>query len=167
MKFFHYREYKKDGLLGMITDGEPNERYYWVQEALEMVRKWDHVILSYTWDHLYTNVGTGSRLAVNKAFEHVRGVVKPITDVETVQSKYDITMNEFTDGDGNKAFMLCNYDDPITGRNNKTTITFKNAKGVLYYRNGEPTTELLKGGKFEIELLAGEGVFVIPLYEKK
>ena len=167
LKFFHYREYKKDGLLGMLTDGVPNERYYWVQEALEMVRNFDHVLLSYEWDHLYTNVGTGSRLAVNPAFEHVRGVVKPITDVEAVKSKYDITMNEFTDEEGNKAFMLCNYDDPIMGRKNKTTVTFKDAKGVLYYRNGEPTTVLLEDGKFSIELEAGEGVFVIPLYEKK
>jgi hypothetical protein len=52
-------------------------------------------------------------------------------------------------------------------RSNKTAVTFENAKGVLYYRNGEPITSLLKDGKFEIELEAGEGVFVIPLYEKK
>ena len=167
LKFFHYREYKKDNLLGMLTEGEPNERYYWTQQALETLRKWDHVILSYTWDHIYTNVGTGSRDANNPAFEYVRTIEKPITNVTKVQSKYDITMNEFTDGDGTKAFMLCNYDEPLMGRTNKTTITFKEAQGVLYYRNGEPVTELLNGGKFEIELNAGEGVFVIPLYKNQ
>ncbi len=167
LKFFHYREYKKDKLLGMLTEGEPNERYYWTQQALETLRKWDHVILSFEWEHIYTNVGTGSRDATNPAFEYVRSIAKPITNVEKVQSKYDITMNEFKDADGNKAFMLCNYDEPLLQRKNKTTVTFKDeVQGVLYYRNGEPTTALLNGGKFEIELNAGEGVFVIPLYKK-
>ena len=75
-------------------------------------------------------------------------------------------MNEFTDADGNKAFMLFNYEEPMMKRGNKVTVTFKEAKGVLYYRNGEPTTEVLDNGKFTIELESGEGVFVIPLYKK-
>lgn len=166
LAFFLYREYKKDGLVGLLTDGQPNERYYWVQEALKTLEKFDHVLLSYKWDHLYTNVGTGSRLAKNPAFEYVRAKVKPIADVENVRSKYDITMNEFTDGDGNKAFMLFNYDEPMMKRNNKVDLTFKNADGVLYYRNGEPTTVGLKDHKFSIDLESGEGVFVIPLYKK-
>ena len=96
----------------------------------------------------------------------MRSIVKPITGVAAVKSKYDITMNEFTDGEGNKAFMLCNYDEPKLERKNKVTVTMQDASGVLYYRNGEPTTALLEKGKFEIELEAGEGVFVIPLYKK-
>ena len=166
LQFFCYREYKKDKLSGMLTDGVPNERYYWVQQTIANLRKWEHVYLNFKWDHMYTNVGTGSRDAVNPAFEYVRSVIKPITGVSAVKSKYDVTMNEFTDGDGNKAFMLCNYDEPKLERKNKVTVTMKDAGGVLYYRNGEPTTALLENGKFEIELEAGEGVFVIPLYKK-
>ncbi len=166
LKFFCYREYKRDNLLGLLTDGEPNERYYWVQDALKTLQKWDHVMLSFEWEHIYTNVGTGSKFSTNPAFELVRGIEKPITDVETVKSKYDLVLSEFTDGEGNKGVMLFNYDEPILGRKNKTELTFQNAQGVLYYRNGEPTTALLKDGKFEIELNAGEGVFVIPLYKK-
>ena len=122
--------------------------------------------LNYKWDHIYTNVGTGSRDSINPAFEYVRNIEKPITNVSGVKSKYDITMNEFTDGDGNKAFMLCNYDEPLNQRTNEVTLTFEKAQGVLYYRNGEPTTVLLEDGKFEVELEAGEAVFVIPLYKK-
>ena len=166
LEFFSYRDYTKDNLVGMVTNGEPNERYYWTQQAVQTFKKWEHVYLSYKWDHLFTNVGTGSRSAVNPAFELVRGKVKPITDVEKVRSKYDIIMNEFTDGEGNKAFMLLNYDAPILKRNNETTITFKEAQGVMYYRDGEPMTAVLKDGKFEIELKAGEAIFVIPLYQK-
>lgn len=166
VQFFCYRGYKKDNLVGMVSDGEPNERYYFVQQAIANLRKWEHVYLNYSWDHIYTNVGTGSRDSINPAFEYVRSIEKPITNVEQVQSKYDITMNEFTDTDGNKAFMLCNYDEPLLQRKNQTRITFKDAQGVLYYRNGEPVTTLLNEGKFEIELEAGEGVFVIPLYKK-
>lgn len=166
VQFFCYRGYKKDNLEGMVTDGEPNERYYWAQQSIANLRKWEHVYLNFKWEHIYTNVGTGSRDSINPAFEYVRSIEKPITNVATVKSKYDITMNEFVDGDGNKAFMLCNYDEPTLGRGNKTTITFQNAQGVLYYRKGEPITELLKNGKFEIELESGEGIFVIPLYKK-
>ena len=166
LQFFCYREYKADNLTGMTTEGVPNEKYYWVQQSIANLRKWEHVYLNFKWDHISTNVGTGSREATNPAFEYVRTIEKPITNVTKVQSKYDITMNEFTDGDGNKAFMLCNYDEPTLGRKNKVTITLKDAQGVLYYKEGEPITQALKGGKFEIELNSGEGVFVIPLYKK-
>ena len=150
----------------MITDGVPNERYYWVQDALKMLEKFDHVLLSYKWEHLYTNVGTGSRLAKNPAFEYVRGKVKPITDVNKVKSKYDITINEFSDANGNKGMMIFNYDEPMMKRNNKVELTFEKADGVLYYKNGEPTTSVLTDHKFTIELGSGEGVFAIPLYKK-
>ena len=166
LKFFLFREYKKDNLLGMLTDGVPNDRYYWVQEALNQVKKMDHVLLSYKWDHIYTNVGTGSRLATNESFEYVRSIVKPITDVKKLKSKYDITLNEFTDADGNKAFMVFNYEEPSLLRTNKVQITFKDADGVMYYRKGEPVTQVLKNKTFEIDLESGEGVFVIPLYKK-
>ena len=166
LKFFLFREYKRDNLLGMLTDGVPNERYYFVQEALSYVYKMQDVLLSYKWDHIFTNVGTGSKNATNEAFEYVRDIAKPITNVEKVRSKYDITINEFTDASGNKAFMLFNYDEPWLLRNNRVVINLKKAEGVMYYRNGEPITQLLENGRFEISLEAGEGVFVIPLYKK-
>ena len=166
LKFFLYSEYKRDNLLGMLTDGEPNERYYWVQQALKTLEKWDHVYLNYKWDHIYTNVGTGSKFAVNPAFEYVRDVQKPITDVTAIKSKYDLVLSEFTDGEGNKGCMLFNYDEPTLGRPNKVTLTFEKAEGAQYYQNGEMKTVLLEDGKFEVELASGEGVFVIPLYKK-
>ncbi len=166
LEFFSYRDYKADKLVGMVTDGEPNERYYWTQSAIGNLTKWDHVYRSYKWEHLFTNVGTGSKSATNPAFEMVRAKVKPITGVQALKSKYDIAMSEFKDDADNKAFFLLNYDEPILGRTNKVSITFESAQGVLYYRGGEATTEVLTGGKFEIELNAGEAVFVIPLYKK-
>ena len=164
LKYYGYRDFGTE--THMVTEGKPNERYYWTKEANEYIKKYEHVLLAFTWEHLYTNVGTGSRLAVNEAFELVRDIVKPITDVKTVKSKYDITMNEFSDADGNKAFMLLNYDDPINARKNKVQLTFNDADGVMYYRNGEPTVVELEKHKFNMELEAGEGVFVIPLYKK-
>ena len=150
----------------MLTAGEPNERYYFVQEAIQDLRKWEQVYLNYTWEHIYTNVGTGSRLSVNPMFEYVKPYEKPITNVTAVKSRYDVSLSEFTDGEGNKAFMLCNYDEPLLGRKNKTELTFDKAQGVLYYKDGEPTTVLLEKGKFSIELDPGEAVFAIPLYKK-
>ena len=166
LEFFCYRDYTKDKLVGMVTNGKPNERYYWVQQTIQTFTKWDHIYRNYTWEHLFTNVGTGSRTDINPAFEAVRGKVKPITGIEKVRSKYDIVMTEFKDGDNNKAFMLLNYDEPLMQRANKVTLTFSEAQGILYYRNGEPTTALLDDGKFVIELNAGEAIFAIPLYKK-
>ena len=166
INFYCFREYKTDKFLGMLTEGTPNERYYWVQEAIANLRKWEHVYLSYTWQHIFTNVGTGSRLAVNPMFERVKEKEKPITDVTAVKSRYDVVLSEFTGGEGNKAFLMTNYDEPTLQRSNKVTVTFGEAKGVLYYKDGEPTTALIENGKFEIELEAGEGIFVIPLYQK-
>ncbi|MBQ8230104.1 MAG: hypothetical protein IJZ32_05370 [Clostridia bacterium] len=164
LKYYDYIAWTNE--TSMIVDGEPTDIYYWVQEANEYVKKYEHVLLAFNWEHTYTNVGTGSRSASNEAFDLIRDKVKPITDVETVKSKYDITMNEFSDKDGTKAFMLFNYDDPYYLRKNKVQLSFENADGILYYRNGEPTTQVLENGKFEIELEAGEGIFAIPLYKK-
>lgn len=166
IKYFGYRDFEQGNLTCMITEGEPNERYYWVKQANENLKKFEHVLLAYQWQHIYTNVGTGSRLAVNEAFEYVRSYVKPITDVEKVVSKYDITLNEFKDKDNNKAFMLFNYDDPIYKRKNKVVLNFGNADGVMYYRNGESNIETLTNHEWSVELDSGEGIFVIPLYKK-
>ena len=166
INFYCYREYKQDKFLGMLTEGVPNERYYFVQEAIANLRKWEHVYLSYTWEHIYANDGTGSRLSVNPMFERVKDKEKPITDVKALKSRYDVVLSEFSDGENNKAFLLTNYDEPTLQRNNKVTVTFEKAQGALYYRDGEPTTVLLDNGKFEVELESGEGVFVIPLYKK-
>lgn len=164
MKYYSYIGYTNE--TAMIVEGEPSDIYYWVQQANEYVKKYEHVLLSFNWEHTYTNVGTGSRSASNEAFDLIRDKVKPITDVKTVTSKYDITMSEFSDKDDTKAFMLFNYDDPCYLRKNKVKLSFENADGIMYYRNGEPTTQVLENGSFEIELEAGEGIFAIPLYKK-
>ena len=62
--------------------------------------------------------------------------------------------------------MLVNYEEPSIKHNNKVTMTFDKADGVLYYKDGDPVVAGLKNKTFTIDLEPGEGVFIIPLYKK-
>ncbi len=171
IKFFGYRDWPQGNLRCMVTDGVPNEVYYWTKDVIADVKKIEHVLLAFNWEGVYTNVGSGSRNATNEAFEIAKArdyVMDKLSGISGVKSKYDLTVSEFSDGT-NDGFMIFNYDDPVNReRKNKTEITFEKADGVMYYRNGEPTIEVLGADKvFTVELDPGEGVFAIPLYAKK
>ena len=165
LSFYGYRDNLPEKHI--VTGGEPNQKWYWVQDVNTMIKKLDGILFNFDWEGIYTNIGTGSFFAVNEAFEAIKNEdLDSLSGVKTFSSKYDAIVGQFKDGNGNNGFMLVNYEEPSLTTTNKVTMTFDTADGVLYYRNGEPVVEALKNKTFSIDLAAGEGVFVIPLYTK-
>ena len=132
-----------------------------------MVKKLDGVIFNFEWEGLYTNVGTGNFFETVGHFEAVKNLdIDSLDGVKSFNSKYNAIVGQYEDADGNKGFMLVNYEEPSIKHTNKVTMKFENADGVLLYRNGDPTTIGLKDKTFTIDLEAGEGVFIVPLNKK-
>ena len=153
----------------MVTEGEPNELWHFTKKVNAYVKNFDHVFMNFKWEKLFAQVGSGSRSAVNEAFEIAKNknmLSTSLTGISKVENKFDIIISENTDGT-NDGFWVMNYDDPANARANKTSITFEKADGVLYYRNGESIVEGLGKDKIlTLDVDAGEGIFIIPLYKK-
>ena len=165
LSFYGYRDFPPEKHL--VESGEPNEKWYWVQDVNTMIKKMDGILFNFDWDGIYTNVGTGSFFEVNDAFDAInKDDLDSLRGVKSFTSKYDAIVGQFKDANGNDGFMLVNYEEPSIAHKNKVTMNFKDADGVLYYKDGEPIVEVLKNKKFTIDLEAGEGVFIIPLFKK-
>ena len=78
------------------------------------------------------------------------------------ESEEDAFAGIFEDKDGREGYLLVNFTDPALNRNNKITLTVKNATNAIVVKNGRETIEKIKNGKLELTLSAGDGVFVIP-----
>jgi hypothetical protein len=183
LEYFGYREASEGGGVEytmMTQGGKPNPVYYYVQESNAKISKFDHVILHFNkWDGIYTFVGTGNKTAEEECFDKLKNDCQPsikdeslkhnlsnLDGVKSFKSKYNCIAGQLQDEQGNKAFVVVNYDNRVMTRTNKVKIQFKKADGVLVYRDGEPTVMGLAGRTFEIELKNKEGVVVIPLYKK-
>ena len=151
----------------LVDGGVPNAKWYMTKDVIAMIKKLDGVLYNFEWDGIYTNLGTGSFFDTNEAFEAIKSDdLDTLRGVKSFKSKYDTIAGQFKDKDGNDGFMIVNYEEPSIKHDNKVTMTFENADGVLYYRNGEPTVEGLANKTFTIDLKPGEGVFIIPVYKK-
>ena len=170
LAYFGYCDWPSFNFKCMVTEGEPNELWYHVKKVNNDIKKFDHVFLNFKWEAILTNVGTGSRNSSNEAFEMAKVkdmVSNKLNGISAVNSKYDVFITELSDGT-NDGYWIMNYDDPVNARDNKVQVTFENADGLLYYRDGEPNVIVLGKDKvFELNVKAGEGVFVIPVYAKK
>ncbi|MBR2449052.1 MAG: hypothetical protein IKB30_02905 [Clostridia bacterium] len=165
LSFYGYRNYGSENHL--TIGGEKTDKWYWVQQVNQMVKKLDGVIFNFEWEGLYTNVGTGNFFETVGHFEAVKNLdIDSLDGVKSFNSKYNAIVGQYEDADGNKGFMLVNYEEPSIKHTNKVTMKFENADGVLLYRNGDPTTIGLKDKTFTIDLEAGEGVFIVPLNKK-
>lgn len=167
LSYYGYRDFPPESHL--MEGGEPRQKWYWVQEVNELIKKIDGIIYNFDFEGLYTSVGTGSFFETNEAFDLVRnevGYIKSLNDVKAFTSKYDTFTTQFKDKDGRKAFMLVNYEEPSVDHTNKVEMKFENADGILYYRNGERFVEVLKEKTFTVDLKPGEGIFMMPLYKK-
>ncbi len=165
LSYYGYRDYSTEKHL--VEGGEPRDKWYWAQHSMDVCKKLDGILANFEWNGIYTNVGSKSFFSENEAFERIeKDSLKKLNGVKSFKSNYDAIVGQFEDANGNDAFMLVNYEEPSIKHNNKVTMTFDKADGVMYYRDGDPYVVGLKNKTFTVDLEPGEGVFIIPLYKK-
>jgi len=165
LSFYGYRDFPPETHL--VEAGVPRDKWYWVKDINAVIKKLDGIMGNFEWKGVKTNVGTGSFFEINELFDLIKkGELSSLNGIKSVTSKYDSFVTQFADKDGRDAFMLMNFEEPSIDHTNKVQIEFDKADGVMYYRDGDPIIEALKDKTFTIDLKAGEGVFIIPLYKK-
>ena len=93
--------------------------------------------------------------------------VKSVLSLNSVTTSRDTLFGYFNDVDGNDGIMVVNYNETTLNLTDEVTLNFDSSKynKAICYVGGKKTVVNLSGGKLNLELGVGEGVFVIPFAE--
>ena len=158
---------QQDNGMYMCIGTDTTPIYDLVVEMNNELNAVDYVFASFeTWVGLKTFAATGKDLSTGLQMVADKGQnLDGLTNVTSVTTSKELVVGEMIDGDGNHGYMLVGYGDPmIDGEATDVSINFDGAAGFIVYRGGERTLVEAVDGVFSATLLAGEGVFVIPVY---
>ena len=167
MTYYEYGTFNSqdEGEFGLINlqDGTYNYTYDLAKTVNNEVHAFEDAYLNYE----YEGVMCFSALPAGQINSKFRGIAQKMTShdrIGKVTMTEDTIISAFKDDEGNDAFMLLNYTDPYFNLDDRVTVQFKDAKGLLMYRFGkEYVVPLNKDGTYTFELYPGEGRFIIPL----
>lgn len=155
-EYFCYRSYGHE-FLG-ILDPDGNDRLYdIVKTAGDRVARMEPILSQY--DSIGGYMVPGSVYSFNTA-AMVMAKHQFCQPYEVaVQGEYDTLVGCFT-GNGEKAYMLVNYTDPV--RNCVSKITLRGAqKPLTLWKNGEKSLLQRENGEFTVTVEPGNCAFVI------
>lgn len=145
------------------SGGEPvkTNAYYAVKAVNQEIKKFDHVFLTFDWQ------GTMAVAPEEATMSDVLGgVLNNNSNYQpenmTAKATEETIIGCMKDGDGRDGFMIVNATEPSAGKTSKVTIEIANATKAYAYIKGSKTEITLLNGVYELEVGAGEGVFVIP-----
>ncbi len=151
----------------LLTNLQPTDLYYYVKEAIAEIASFDHVFLSFDWQGTMAINGKNNATS-NSAFDVITDkTLKEASGIKSVSALEDCLIGSFKDADGNDGYLIVNYGEPTEGKKNTVSLEFEKAAGVAVYRYGIETVYGIASNKTDLELDAGEGVFLIPLSEKE
>lgn len=160
--------YHIEGTMAMVDEytGEPTQIYYDVQKVISEIKAFEDVYLSYEYNGTKT-YSAGLSYDVthrNPAFyeKYLKHQVKSFDKVESIFATQDTVVSEFFNNDGDKAYIMLNYADPIEKKVDNVTVRFKNAKKVDVIIKGITKTVDVVDGCIDISLEPGEGCMFIP-----
>ena len=169
--YFTYRKSFLGGFGGGCVENDasckPTDTYYWAQELNSEIAKFDHVYLSFVWEGV-TYVNGSNNLAEdeeysNPGFAQLATPLESLNGIKKVSATEDTLIGQFKDKDGRAGFVVTNFTEPTNMLKDVVSFEFANANRAIVYRNGERQIYEVKGGKLDLKLAAGEGVFVIPV----
>lgn len=141
-------------------DGTASESYYWAKEMNSYLKAMQEVYLSFNWEK--TLAVDGSQ-AQNQCINFMYMDKRPTLDkVSGISATEDALIGQFDNG-GKKAYMITNFAEPMTRKENIVELTFEDANAVVVYAKGEQKVYRLINGKAVFSLNVGEGAFVIPV----
>lgn len=167
MTYYEYGTFKTqhEGEFGLLNlqDGTYNYTYDLAKKVNNEIHAMEDAYMHFDYD----GVMCFSSLPAGKINMHFRGVANALKShprIGEVEIENDAVITSFKDDAGNDAFMLLNYTDPYFEMDNRVTVQFKDAKGLLMYRFGKKEVVALnEDGTYTFELYPGEGRFIIPL----
>ena len=155
-----------DGVLG--GNLQPGKVYNWAAQANNEIHAFEKAYMNFAWKSASvfgkTSITQFSKLT-NKASAY--GYISSVSTASSVS----VLIGNFDDADGKytfgakNAYMVVNYGN--TGSSQAAsdiTITFNGTpKRAIVYQQGEMEVVTLNGNDLTLNLMLGEGAFVIPL----
>ena len=169
--YFTYRKSFLGGFGGGCVQNDasckPTATYAWAQELNSEIAKFDHVYLSFDWEGV-AYVNGSNNLAedaeyANPSFSQLATPLESLNGIKMVSATEDTLIGQFKDKEGRAGFVVTNFTEPTNMLKDVVSFEFANANRAIVYRNGERQIYEVKGGKLDLKLAAGEGVFVIPV----
>lgn len=165
------KEFAENHVAMINRNGEKTAIYDAVKSANALIYDMDEVMMSVTFRGVYpvyVDNGKQSGKMDEKAMRYLSNTERVIAEIADfnvingVETDASIILSQFTDENNNEGFMLVNYNDPLEKISANVTLDLVDCNKIIVYRNGKATTEDVSGGKFAVEIPAGQGVFVIP-----
>lgn len=146
------------------NSGEPikTNAYYAVKAINQEIRKFDHVFLTFDWQGTMALAPSDTDMSTV-----LEGALSDGSNYEpenmTATATQETVIGCMQDDNGRDGYMIVNATEPSIGSTSKVTLHFKDAKKAVAYIKGTETEITLQNSTYEIEVGAGEGVFIIPL----
>lgn len=124
-------------------------------------------ILHFEWVGTKVYKGTNASDSYNAdAFEQVSGkVISSLRFINDVNCTYDTIISEMKDANGNKGYMVVNYSEPSQNLTDTVDISFEDQiQKAIIYHNGTKSVVNVENNALTLDLAAGEGAFVYPIY---
>ncbi len=135
-------------------DGNKTPIYDYASRLNHELLKFDHIFLSYK--------SVGQMVWPKEdapVYTYMEEPLEAFSSVKTVEGG-PVLMGCFEDEDGNQAIMLVNMTDPGRDEQIEVTVKFSGARALNVYTEGKKERVMLKNGKTEFVLGAGEGKFI-------
>ena len=152
--------------------GEKTGIYESVKKANSEILAFDHVLQQFDWIGTFTNdagqTNDDKPRTQNSSFRLLNRIsVKSVLSLNSVTTSRDTLFGYFNDVDGNDGIMVVNYNETSLNLTDEVTLNFDSSKynKAICYVGGKKQVVNLSGGKLNLELGVGEGVFVIPFAE--
>ena len=151
---------------GIITDKKTqlvySPLYDWVKRANGVVNALTEYYLPYEWNGAKTYVGSNYHDLHNaEAYALVKDKeIESFKKIKNFTCSADAIVSEFVCGD-KIAYMAINYTEPTAGITNNLAFEFDGVKSVIAIKQGVKEKVDLVNGVLNVQLAAGEGVFVL------
>ncbi len=143
-------------------NGNKTEIYDSAKKVNEEILSFDHVYLSFNWQGVIPVLGSNNRH--NNAFGYLNGALS-YSDTRTLfktESDEDVLIGCFEDENGYEGYIVVNFADTMKNLTAKASLSFHGCTKAQVYRGGQKSICELSGGKLNVTLKPGEGIFVIP-----
>ena len=129
------------------------------------MKRFEDVFLAFNWDGVKSFVGTDNELGYNPGFDAMKkNELSSLKNIKEISATQDTLVGQF-DCEGDNAYMLVNCSDPVDAKMDQITVKFENCKKVMVYRGGRLFKYIIPNNTLTLDLIGGEGVFVIPVVE--
>lgn len=154
------------GKISMVdSKGNPTHIYHSVKKLISEVKLFDEIYLQYQYDGFKTYLANESFSSenYNASFKRVSNMeIDKLEDINSVYCTADTIISQLYNKQGDKAYVVVNYEDPYEKIADNIMLDMGSNKRVTVIRKGVSQSIELNNGVLSLSLEPGEGVMVIP-----